>query len=186
VVRAGRLLERVAPCLVLVASTSCRDADRFDTSGDDAFCGSIVDAKFVRTTPGEGATGALSGLERNMRMRLEIDAENLSTIPGELTTDDTEAGPCAPVATFDKAPLLVTPETLHDPLSQLTFGEAQEQNLLTWVRSCRGPMIAIVSLLASDDIEVRLLEPPTWETDSAPRPAFALFELSRRAEDCGF
>lgn len=171
---------RAAAPTVLCLCAGCRDVDRFDTTGDDAFCGSIVDAQFVRTTTQEG------GFERALRMRLEIDVEALTTVPGTVTTDDAADGPCSPLPTFDGAPLLATPEVQHDPISMLSLGESHEENLVTWVEStCRGPMLAVVSLLTSGDVEVRLLKPPEIGQDVA-RPGFALFELSRRREECGF
>jgi hypothetical protein len=162
--------------------SACKDIDRFDTTGDDAFCGSVVSAQFIRTPETEGGFA-----RRDLRMRLELNMDRITTAPGSITTDDAEDGPCQPDATFDKAPLVTTTEIFHDAISQLSFGEAQEQNLLTWTQStCRGPMLAVISLLANGDVEVRLLEPPDPTADDPARPAFALFELSRRQEDCGF
>jgi hypothetical protein len=166
--------------LAAASTLGCNSIDRFDTSGNDAYCGSVVAANFIRTTEAE------DGFDRTLRARLEIDASALSTVPGVLTTDDGDDGPCANAPTFDAAPLLVTPELLHDPLSQLAFGDAQDHNLVTWVEStCRGYMLAVVSLRADDRVELRLLKPPEAGS-AAPRPAFALFTMSRRRQDCGF
>jgi hypothetical protein len=114
--------------------------------------------------------------------------DDLDTVPGTLATDDAADGPCAPRATFEDAPLVATPEIFHDAISQLSLGEARQRNLVTWAHAtCRGPMLAVVSLLGSGDVEVRLLEPPEAPREGSPgRPAFALFELSRRHGDCGF
>jgi hypothetical protein len=163
-----------------LGTSGCRSLDRFDTGDDHAYCGTIVDAQFVRTTVQEG------GFDRTLRMRLTLDVDAFTTVPGAITTDDGEEGPCAPSPTFSAAPLLATPEVHHDVLSTFSLGESRPDNLVTWVEStCRGPMLAVISLMTSDDVEVRLLKPPALGQDVA-RPAFGLFELSRRRGDCGF
>jgi hypothetical protein len=161
--------------LAAVATFGCHDLDRFDTSGDDAYCGSIVDAQFVRTIPREG------GFDRQLRMRVELDTSRLNTTPARITTDDGLDGECAPEPTFDDAPLRVTPETSHDAISTLNFGDAQEYNILGWTRSgCRGSVFTIVSLLRNDNIEVRLLKAAGDTATGEERDAFALFTLDRR------
>jgi len=117
-------------------------------------------------------------------------------VPGSLTTNDgssapvadggassSSAGPCKPNKTFDHAPLRVTPQVAHDSLSLMTFEEGQAHNVVAWVDStCRGKMLAIVSLYNRDRVEVRLLKPaPTKSTSS---DAFALFTLSRVTGSC--
>ena len=54
---------------------------------------------------------------------------------------------------------------------------------------CEGPMLAVVSLLRNDEVEVRLMKPPAAPTGSATEPppaGFALFQLTRHKSDCGF
>src|SRR5262245_57582772 len=83
--------------------SGCRTLDRFDTKDGDAYCGSIVNAGFVR----DGFTPKPSEL----RMRVQIDTDNLQTAPGTLTTndddpndpnppDDAVIGLCAPNPLF--------------------------------------------------------------------------------------
>lgn len=163
--------------LVLALSSGCRDIDRFDTDGDEAYCGTIVPAPFV-----------FEGFPVNLRLRLRIDTDQLDSIPGTITTDDV-AGPCAPAPLFQETQLRVTPDVLHDPLSTLEFGQGRDMNLIAWTRSsCDGPMLAVVSLMKNDDVELRLLKPPvapaTPEDD--PPAGFALFQLRRQNGSCGF
>jgi len=178
------MTRRTADIVVALALSSgmlagCEDLDRFDTDGDEAYCGSIVSAQFIRTSTTDG------GFERNLRLRLELDADALTTAPGTLSSDDGETGPCSPLRTFEAARLRVTPEIYHDPLSMMSFSDRHDYNLFAWVDStCRGPMLSVVSLLKNDDVEVRLMKPA--DGTEASRPAFALFELRRRSEGCGF
>lgn len=175
----GRALAALLPLFLL--GTGCETLDRFDTPDDEAYCGSIVSAQFVRTTEPEG------GFRRDLRLRLRLHTGALTSRPGTLSSDDTEDGPCRPRATFDEAPLQVTPELFHDTLSTLRFDSAQDHNLLAWVEStCRGPMLAVVSLLRDDGVEVRLLKPGSGATESGGRPAFGLFKLRRRPDGCAF
>ena len=51
------------------------------------------------------------------------------------------------------------------------------------------PLLAVVSLLRNDEVEVRLMKPPAAPTGSATEPppaGFALFQLTRHKSDCGF
>jgi hypothetical protein len=162
--------------------SSCQSLARFDTQNGAAYCGSIVGAQFIRT-PMESDVG----FQRDLRLRLEIDTDHLTTVPGKITTDDAADGPCLPQATFEKANLRVTPEVVHDTLSTMTFEDGQVQNIVAWVDStCRGPMLAIVSLVKNDHVDVRLLKPATGPPDTAKRDSFALFSLDRLENGCGF
>lgn len=161
---------------------SCQTLSRFDTKNGAAYCGSIVSAPFVRTLESEG------GFQGNLRLRLELDTDHLSTTPGKLTTDDAADGPCAPQATFDGAGLRVTQEFVHDALSTMTFEDGQIQNVVAWVDStCRGPMLAVVSLLKSNRVDVRLLKPSAAvPAGTAKQDAFSLFSLDRHDSGCGY
>jgi hypothetical protein len=162
---------------LLVAAGGCRDVERFDTDGDEAYCGTIVPAPFV-----------FEGFPVDLRLRLRIDTDRLDSVPGTITSDDV-AGDCAPEPLFKEAELRVTPEVLHDPLSTLEFGAGRDMNLISWVRSgCQGPMLAVVSLMKNDDVELRLLKPPTAPIAPGDEPpaGFALFQLRRQQGTCGF
>jgi len=170
---------RLLPLWVLTVLPACQTLDRFDTEGSAAYCGSIVNGRFVRTTESEG------GFAR-IRMKLRIDADQLTTAPGTLTTDDSGDAPCAPRPTFDAAPMRVTPELVGDPLAAMVFDDGQIHNVIGWVDStCRGSMLAIVSLYKNDRVDVRLLKPRDPNA-SAERDAFAHFALERSDTGCGF
>ena len=167
--------------LVIAAALAlfgCRDIDRFDTGDGDAYCGSIVTAPFV-----------FEGFPVDLRLRLRIDTDRLDSIPGTISTDDA-AGACAPSAMFLEAPLLVTPDLMSDPLSTLEFGDGRDMNLIAWTQStCQGPMLAVISLMKNDDVELRLLKPPGIPSAPGAEPpasGFALFPLTRESGSCGF
>lgn len=161
--------------IVLGASCGgCADVSRFDTSSGGAYCGDIVEGDFVRQRfPGD------------VGMRLTLDTSSLDDLPGTLSTNDYEGGACSSGAEFTDAPLRAIDKVREDPLSLLRFGEAQEANVLCYVDSaCRGTMMAVVSLLRDDGVEVRLLRPAPLRDDGTSETAFGLFSLRRT--DCTF
>lgn len=163
---AGALASAVLVC-------GCRDLDRFDTGPDGAYCGRVVEGEFTRR-----------GFAADLGLRLTLDVEALSTEPGAITTDDASTGPCSPSPEFDGAPLVVTRELLADPLSQLEFGSTRDYNFVAWVDStCQGSALAVVSLMRTGGVEVRLLRRGTSAAPSSPGE-FALFQLERT--DCEF
>jgi hypothetical protein len=84
---------------------------------------------------------------------------------------------------FSGANLRVPQATLADPLSTLQLDDNREQNIVGWVQSnCRGAMLAVVSLMKSDDVEVRLLAPPTGSEEEG---SFGVFHLTRHSS-CSF
>ncbi|MBK7580054.1 MAG: hypothetical protein IPI67_07580 [Myxococcales bacterium] len=173
-------LLRPAIALGIVSlGSGCNTIDRFDTKDGEAYCGNIVSAAFVR-----------DGFPPDLRLRLTLDTDKLSTVPGTITTDDGQSGPCTPQPRLQAAELHVTEAMLHDQLSTFDFGTGRDYNFMAWVdSSCEGPMLAVVSLLKNDDVEVRLMKPPqvpTTVTTEPPAPGFALFQLTRKKGDCGF
>ena len=183
-------LTGLLPVVLAGPLLSCQSLARFDTENGAAYCGSMVDAQFIWTPPDSDV-----GFQRLLRMQLEIDTDHLTTLPGKITTDDSAAdsqdssahGPCYPQATFEKASLRVTQEIVHDTLSTMTFEDGQIQNIVAWVDStCRGPMLAIVSLVKNDHVDVRLLKPALGPPNTPKRDSFALFPLERRDNGCGF
>jgi hypothetical protein len=154
-----------------LALGGCRSLDRFDTGEGGAFCGSIIDSPFTRR-----------GFEPGLQMRLTLDIDALHDNPGTLSTNDIE-GPCAPAPSFDSAKLHVTPELFADPFSLLEFGATRDHNFVAWVDSCQHSAFAVVSLMHTGDVEVRLLE--RGSTPNAETPGnFAVFQLQRL--DCVF
>ncbi len=160
------------------SSFGCQDLGRFSTKPGEAYCGSIVTAPFIR-----------EGFDQRLRMRVELDAESLTSRPGTLTTDDAETpgAACAPLSTFDSAQLRVTDQVLSDPLSMLHFGDGRERNFIAWADStCRGSFLTVVSLMKDETVEVRLLAPSAAPVGSPADGAFAVFPLEKQQGDCGF
>ena len=179
----ARLLRRTLVAVaVLLAMTGCDTLERFDTKGKSAYCGSIVGSQIVWTPDSRG------GFDRALRMRLEVDASTLNTMPGRITSDDSgAAGACAPQPTFDDAKLVVTPELVNDPMWNLMFSDGQVQNVVAWVDStCRGKMLAVLSLYKTNHVELRILKPGAQGNDPSNRDAFALFMLERNDNGCGY
>jgi hypothetical protein len=187
--RSRALLPIVLACPLF----SCQSLARFDTKNGAAYCGSMVGAQFISTPkPPVPSPESDVGFQRLLRLRLEIDTDHLTTVPGKITTDDgTGPGgaadsPCVPQATFENASLRVTPEIVHDTLSTMTFEDGQIQNIMAWVDStCRGPMLAVVSLMKNDHVDVRLLKPAIGPPNTTKRDSFALFSLDRQDNGCG-
>lgn len=173
-----RGLARPLPAILaaaVVAGLGCRDLERFDTGVSGAYCGSIIDSDFTRA-------GFLAGL--GLRLTLDVDA--LATAPGTLTTNDAaQPGACSPLPQFDHAPLRITPELFADPLSQLDFGATREHNFMAWVDStCQGSALAVVSLMHTGQVEVRLLRRGTGLPGDTSPDQFGVFQLERT--DCEF
>ncbi len=151
----------------------CRDLERFDTGDTGAYCGTIIDSDFTR-----------SGFAAGLGLRLTLDIDAIDTAPGTITTSDAAPpGPCSPLPEFDHAPLLVTPELLADPLSQLEFGATRDYNFMTWVDStCQGSALAVVSLMHTGQVEVRLLRRGTGVMGDTSPDQLGVFQLERN--DC--
>lgn len=161
--------------LVLGSAPACQNLERFDTTDGSAYCGSIVDASFVR-----------QGFAPRTRLELRLDADRFASKPGTITSDDQQDGVCTPEPTFERAVLRIPSKLEADPLSLLSFGESREANFLGWVdSSCDGTYLGIVSLMKNDAVEVRLLR---GERDAAGREVgpFGVFHLERFAEPTCF
>ena len=169
--------------LAAFGTLGCRDIDRFDTEGNAAYCGSMVSAQFLN----EGFI-AENG-RPTVSMRLKLDTDALTTYPGTLTTDD-QVGICGATPLLSDARMRAIPQVQSDQLSLLEFGDGREFNFFAWVDSCLGPLLAVVSLMKNDGVEVRLLKPRPDPGDTTPPPAdqpgFILFPLRRRSDGCGF
>jgi hypothetical protein len=158
----------------------CRDLSGFTTHGD-RYEGSVVSAAFVRST-GD------AGVEVGTRLCLTLDTDHLQDAPGALSTDD---------GRFHAAPLRTIPQIWLDPLSTLTFGEGRLKNLVYVVSATtpfsdgNGPdVFAVISLMQSGDVEVRLLRgaPPPSEGGFTPATGnlFAVFDLTRKPGPCSY
>lgn len=172
--RVARFLQPLAlpgAGLLVAAVLGCQDLERFDTTDGSAYCGSIVDASFVR-----------QGFAPRTRLQLRLDSAHFDTQPGTISSDDEEDGVCVPEATFERAPLRTPSKLEADPLSLLSFGESREANLLAWVDStCDGTYLAVISLMKNDAVEVRLLRGER-DADGKEVGPFGVFHLERFAE----
>jgi hypothetical protein len=162
----------------LLACMGCRDLSGFATGGD-RFEGAVIQGDFVRT-----GVGPLTNL------CLSLDTDHLQDAPGTISTDD---------GRFHAAALRSIPQIWHDPLSTLSFGEGRLKNLIyaaaattPFADGMGGDVFAVVSLMQSGHVEVRLLRgapPLTDDAGSQGAPAgnvFAVFDLTRQTGPCSY
>ena len=170
----------LALCLgcAAVAAAGCRDLSSFSTHGD-SFAGPVLAASFV-----------LAGMDPSTSLCLTLDTDHLQDTPGNVSTSDGH---------LQSVPLRPIPQIWQDPLSTLQFGEGRIKNLV-YVAGASVPfgdgngsdVMAVVSLMQSGDVEVRLLRgAPLAAPDGAPSSApagnlFAVFDLTRQSGPCGF
>jgi hypothetical protein len=167
-VNARRLALALSPLAAIATLGSCNDLERFDTGESGAYCGSIIDSDFTR-----------AGFDPGIAMRLTLDIDALAVAPGTISTNDA-AGPCSPSPEFVAAPLRVTPELFSDPLSQLEFGQNRDHNFMAWVDStCRGSALAVVSLMHTGQVEVRLLRSGNGLAGDGAPNELGVFQLER-------
>ena len=167
----------VALVAIAAAVAGCRDLSSFTTSGDH-FEGQVVQADFVR-----------AGVDAATALCLTLDANHLQDVPGVLSTSD---------GRFAAVPLRPIPQIWHDPLSTLSFGDGRLKNLVYVATATTpfddngGDVFAVVSLMQSGDVEVRLIRGapvPAAEGGAAPGAVvnvFAIFDLSRKPGACSF
>jgi hypothetical protein len=166
--------------LVMTAATvaGCRDLSSFTTSGDH-FEGQVVQADFVR-----------SGVDATTSLCLTLDADHLEDGPGAISTSD---------GRFGAVPLRPIPQIWHDPLSTLSFGDGRLKNLIYVATATTpfgdgngGDVLAVVSLMQSGDVEVRLIRgAPDLPVEggagvTSTTNLFAIFDLSRKPGACSF
>jgi hypothetical protein len=181
---APKLVQPLA--LLVLFLGGCRSLDKFDTSGQSAFCGDIPRAQLFQD-------GFVPDNTRpKLRLSLKLAIDQLATRPGTLTSDDGATGLCSENGDplFRNAPLRAIEPLFHDDLSQAEFGEGHQHDFFAWVDStCQGTMVAVVSLLTNGEVEVRLMKPaaePPADAGAGERPGFAKFTLSKNANGCGF
>ncbi len=160
---------------VWLACMGCRDLSGF-TTGSDSYEGPVVQGDFVR-----------SGVAATSRACLTLDADHFQDAPGALWTND---------GRFSGADLRPIPQIWHDPLSTFAFGEGRLKNLLyvataslSFADGQGDDVHAVVSLMHSGDVEVRLLRgAPSLQDGGASTagatPVFAVFTLSRQKGPC--
>jgi len=164
--------------LCAVSAASCGDLDSFNSKPDEAYCGTIGLPPFQAGFVDDDSPSVL-------KLALTLNMDKLTTEPGTLISKD-PLGICgtpeAPQVLFQNAALRAIPELQHDVLSALTFGEGHEHDFFAWVDStCLGTMLAVVSLMKNNYVELRLFKPapfPGPNATPAQRPGFALFHLN--------
>jgi hypothetical protein len=161
--------------LSLGAFSGCKNIDEFDTGTHDAYCGQVVGAPFVR-----------EDFDRQLQLQIQLHLATLNTLPGEITTDDSDIGRCAPLPLFDAAKLRAPNKLESDALSTLSFGDTSLLNFMSWVDStCNGTYLAVVSLLQDKSVEVRLLR-GELDPEGHEVGAFGIFKLKRSVGGCNF
>lgn len=131
-----------------------------------------------------------AGIAEDVSMCLTLDTDHLQDTPGFVSTSD---------GRFSHTPLRPIPQIWHDPLSTLSFGDGRYQNLVyaagPFVKDA-GPeeaqdIVVVVSLMQSEQLEVRLLRGAP-QADAGPPPpgvapaVFGVFTLERRTGPCAF
>lgn len=144
---------------------ACEPTQGFESPPPGGLCGTIATSPAVR-----------DGFPAQLQLNLRLNLDTLGSLPGTLTSlEDPTVGPCAPRPLFDEAPLRASPALSADGLSGLEFGPARLLNILGSVQPSCGPaMLAVVSLMRDDSVELRLLRP----RDNQPY-GFGLFLFSR-------
>lgn len=176
-------LARASVCLCVLAA-ACNDLSKYQLDDNEAYCGYMVSSPVFQSgfVP-EGGKPAL-------RLRLHLDIDALTTAPGTLTSDDRERGLCqdSDKPLFDEARLRAIPEVLHDAISTLEFGQGRVHSFFAYVDSvCQGTMLAVISLMKNQEVELRLFKPAADSASDAPENSsgYALFHLKPTA-NCGF
>jgi hypothetical protein len=170
----------------LLPAVGCRNLDSFDTRGSDAYCGALLSQPDFQD-------GFLpEGSKPDLELSLKLDTSKLTSEPGILRSNDALTGLCASTvgALFQDAPLRAIPEVDHDVLSALSFGEGHEHDFFAWVdSSCQGTMLAVVSLMKNQQVEIRLFKParlPPLNAKPDQKPGFAVFHFEVQKDGCGF
>lgn len=157
----------VVACLICA---SCNDPTRFSNEGDH-FEGTVVASGFVRSNVSDGT-----------KLCLTLDASKIQEGPGSISTSD---------GRFKNAALRPIPQAWHDPVSTMSFGQGRERNLMYAVApdvatDDAGDAMAIVSLLSSGEVEVRILRSAPGDATSSRAALFAVFPLQRTPGTCPF
>jgi hypothetical protein len=171
--RSGLGLCLLIGCLPLSGILSCRTLDSFETSPTGAYCGKIVGASFVR-----------EGFDRELALEFKLDLQNLNSVPGYLTSADSDIGPCAPAPLFAAAPLRAPRKVESDALSALSFGDSALHTFLAWADStCQGTFLVVASLMQDRSVELRVLQGRLDSSGTEAGP-FGLFKLKRSETAC--
>jgi hypothetical protein len=168
-------MKRVVLSLIALAlaGAGCRDLQRFSTR-DDHFEGEIAKGEFIR-----------AGFAGDVKLCLTLDADRLQDAPGTISSTD---------GRFRATPLRPIPQVWNDPLATLEFGTGRSKNMIYAATpavdgGAGEDVMVVVSLMESNEVEVRMLRGAPPQADAAPPPSpnlFGVFRLKRREGPCAF
>jgi hypothetical protein len=164
-----RLREGLQLCALLFAllACGCRDLSDYSTKGA-RYEGTIAGGSFVR-----------AGFESGVRMCLTLDTEKLQEAPGVLQTSDRRVE-------RDTA-MRPIPQSFHDPISTLRFGDERESNFMYVAAMKDGADAFIVlSLLKGGSVEARVVRGAPGGNTGAAEPLFAIFPMKKETGPCSF
>jgi hypothetical protein len=169
---------KLAAIAFLIAATGCDRVGDFDLGEGEAYCGQITLGNQYR-----------EGLSPRVVMRMSFDADQVTAgaSPGNITTLDAGADEGAQRLLHEAALRPIVP-LAHDALSELTFGDGRDRNLIYAVDGSADAesLLAVLSLRSDDQVEVRLIRAgKNGSTDPGRKPLFGLFVLAREQGDCG-
>jgi hypothetical protein len=150
----------------------CSDLSRFSTNTGESYCGSVIDAGFVR-----------AGIPIGTTMRLQLDATQLQVSPGTLWVSN----PIGSAGVASAVTIEPIPQLSNDPLSSFTFGEGRVANSIAVIHVGGVEIWVVLSLLQSGDVEVRLMHgSPTQQAATAQQDLqiFGVFQLQKQEGDC--
>jgi len=182
--------------LCAASTLGCSNLDGFTSKPDEAYCGTIGSPVFQDGFVEDGS-------QPTLELALVLDTSKLNGEPGRLSSNDFHGlcgTPETPQVLFSDAPMRAIPALQHDLLSALTFGEGHDHDFFTYVDStCQGTMLAVVSLMKNNYVEIRLFKPAAkpppepYVPTAAETPGFAVFHLDPKPLDkpemeggCGF
>lgn len=151
------MFARLTFLAAIVALVACDDLKDFRGS----YRGQIIGGEFVRSCFKQDTQLTLS-FDPNQAVTREDDP---ALVPNTLSTDD---------GTFQNTQLEPLQNLPHDPLSELNFpGPQRLRNYLLLARPEAGPLagrdaLVVVSLLASESIEVRIIARPADGITTCP------------------
>lgn len=141
---------------------ACNDVTSYSNTGDH-YEGLIVQGAYVR-----------AGLGADVKMYLTFDGANFQNSPGAITTDDGQ---------FRGSALRAIPQEWNDPISLMSFGESRVKSMIyavTPARPNQADVLAVVSLMKDQSIEVRLVRSAPGGTMPGDEPLFGVFQLARK------
>lgn len=186
-----RVWRQALGCVLGLLMLGCVELDEFATSDETEFSGRVFGADADDCADRARCSFIRRGFGGDTVLRLRFDPDNVQGVAGSVTSSGERCGP-----TFTDVPLMAIEPLLHDQLSLLEIpGGARAKNYIFALSPVTGPLagrdvVAFVSLLRSERIEVRILAgsgenacDPTncAEIDAGGCDYFGVFSLEREA-----